>query len=201
VNLEKGMRYKAGHKEEARARMIAAAGRGFRRKGFGGIGVDGLAKEAEVTSGAFYGHFASKDAAFKEAVAAGVEALRAGVERFRSQHGDDWIEPFVDFYLGEKRVCELGESCAMQSLSPEVARADDEVKAAYEAGMVKVVELVAQGLRGGSLAERRKRAWALLSILSGGVTLARAVSDTGLSARIAKSIRAAAIQAALKSAE
>lgn len=187
------MRYKAGHKEEARARMIAAAGRGFRRKGFGGIGVDGLAKEAEVTSGAFYSHFSSKDAALREAVASGIEELRAGVESFQTTHGDDWAEAFVDFYLGEKRTCELGESCAMQSLSPEVARSDREIRAVYQAGMVKVVEQVARGLREGSLAERRKRAWAFLSILSGGVTIARAVEDGDVAAQIAKSIKASAL--------
>ena len=52
--------------------MVAAAGRGFRRQGFGGIGVDGLAKEAEVASGAFYGHFSSKGEAFKAALVAGL---------------------------------------------------------------------------------------------------------------------------------
>jgi TetR/AcrR family transcriptional repressor of nem operon len=44
--------------------MIAAASRGFRSNGYAGIGVDGLAKAAGVTSGAFYSHFGSKDAAF-----------------------------------------------------------------------------------------------------------------------------------------
>lgn len=176
--------------------MIAAAGRGFRKRGFGGIGVDGLAKEAEVTSGAFYGHFPSKEAAFKEAVAAGIEELRAGVSEFQEGHGKRWLEAFVDFYLGQKRTCELGQSCTMQSLTVEVARAEPEVRTAYEAGMLKVVDAIAQGLEGGTLASRRKRAWALLSILSGGVTLARAVEDAQLSARIAVSIRAAALNAA-----
>ena len=161
------MRYKAGHKEEARARMIAAASRGFRRRGFGGIGVDGLAKEAEVTSGAFYSHFSSKEAAFKEAVVAGIEELCAAVLSFRKAHGAKWIEAFADFYLGYKRVCELGDSCALQSLSPEVGRSDAETRSAYEAGMLKVADAVAEGLEGGTLAERRQRAWALLSILSG----------------------------------
>ena len=187
------MRYKPGHREEARARMIAAAGRGFRRNGFGGIGVDGLAKEAEVTSGAFYGHFPSKDAAFKEAVASGIEDLRAGVESFQTTHGDRWAEAFVDFYLGEKRTCELGESCAMQSLSPEVARSHRDVRDVYQAGMVKVVEQITKGLREGGLAERRKRAWAFLSILAGGVTIARAVPDSEVSSQIAKSIKASAL--------
>jgi TetR/AcrR family transcriptional repressor of nem operon len=189
------MRYKAGHREEARARMIAAAGRGFRRRGFGGIGVDGLAKEADVTSGAFYGHFPSKEAAFKEAVVAGLEELRAGVASLREEHGANWVEAFVDFYLGYKRTCDLGESCALQSLSPEVGRSDAETRAAYQAGMLKVVEAVAEGLEGGALADRKNRAWALLSILSGGVTLARAVVDSQLSNGIAASIRSAALRA------
>jgi TetR/AcrR family transcriptional regulator, transcriptional repressor for nem operon len=194
--LDATMRYRRGHKEEARARMIAAAGRGFRKRGYGGIGVDGLAKEAEVTSGAFYGHFPSKDAAFKEAAVAGMEELRAGVEAMREQHGAGWVEAFIDFYLGFKRVCDAGESCALQSLSPEVARAGAEIRSAYEAGLLQVVEAVACGLDGGSPDDRRTRAWALLSILSGGVTLARAVEDAGLSSQIAVSLRSAALSAA-----
>jgi TetR/AcrR family transcriptional regulator, transcriptional repressor for nem operon len=175
--------------------MIAAAGRCFRRKGFGGIGVDGLAREAEVTSGAFYGHFPSKDAAFKEAVAAGIEELRAGIEAFQEEQGDNWVEPFVDFYLGSKRTCDLGESCAMQSLSAEVARSKGEVRSVYQNGMLGVVEQVARGLRNGSLADRRARAWAFLSILAGGVTLARATSDPKIATMIAKSIKAASLTA------
>jgi AcrR family transcriptional regulator len=190
------MRYKTGHREEARARLVAAAGRGFRRRGFGGIGVDGLAKEADVTSGAFYGHFPSKEAAFKEAVVAGLEELRAGVASFREEYGAKWLEAFVDFYLGHKRTCDLGESCALQSLSPEVGRSDADIRAVYEAGMLRVVETVAEGLSGGAMEERKKRAWALLSILSGGVTLARAVADAKVSNRIAASVRSAALRAA-----
>ena len=46
------MRYGPEHKEAARAKMLGAAARGFRRRGYG-VGVDELAKEAGVTSGAF----------------------------------------------------------------------------------------------------------------------------------------------------
>lgn len=189
------VRYKTGHKEEARARMVAAAGRGFRRQGFGGIGVDGLAKEAEVTSGAFYGHFSSKGDAFKAALVAGLEELRTGVESLRAEHGPKWVGVFVDFYLGQKRVCELGASCALQSLTSEVQRADDGIKAVFEAEIAGVVNAVADGLPGRSAKERRARAWALLSILSGGVTMARAVADKDVGAAIASACRAAALDA------
>ncbi|MBR0716341.1 TetR/AcrR family transcriptional regulator [Bradyrhizobium liaoningense] len=193
------MRYKAGHKEEARARMVAAAGRGFRRLGFGGIGVDGLAKEAEVTSGAFYGHFSSKGEAFEAALVAGLQELRVGVETLRTEHGVKWIEVFVDFYLGQKRVCELGSSCALQSLTSEVQRADAGIKIIYEAEIEGVVNAVADGLPGRSRKDKRARAWALLAILSGGVTMARAVADKDVSAAIASACRVAALNACVES--
>jgi AcrR family transcriptional regulator len=190
------MRYATGHKEEARARMVAAAGRGFRRKGFGGIGVDGLAKEAEVTSGAFYGHFASKEAAFEAAVAAGMDDLATGVRLFREQHGAKWLERFVDFYLGERRTCELGEACALQALTPEVSRGTDAVKALFEEHMLDVLNTVADGLEGRTSQERLAKAWGVLSLLSGGVTLARAVADPAQSKAIASGIRKAALSLA-----
>lgn len=189
------VRYKSGHKEEARARMVAAAGRGFRRQGYGGIGVDGLAKEAEVTSGAFYGHFSSKGEAFKAALVAGLEELRIGVENLRAEHGPKWVEVFVDFYLGQKRICELGSSCALQTLTSEVQRADAGIKSVFEAEIERVAAAVADGLPGRSRKERRARAWALLAILSGGVTMARAVADRDVSAAIASACRVAALNA------
>jgi TetR/AcrR family transcriptional regulator, transcriptional repressor for nem operon len=188
-------RYAPGHREEARARILAAVGRGFRKRGYGGIGVDGLAKEAAVTSGALYGHFPSKEAAFKEAVIAGLDELRAGIEAVRAEHGVQWIEIFVDFYLGYKRTCEPGDSCTLQSLTPEVQRSDSETKAAYEARMKMVADAVADGLAGADAADRLQRAWALLAILTGGVTLARAVEDQATSDTIAAAVRKTALAA------
>jgi len=189
-------RYAAGHRQEAKARILAAVGRGFRKRGYGGIGVDGLAKEAEVTSGALYGHFPSKEVAFREAVVAGIDELRDGVEALRAEHGAKWVKIFVDFYLGHKRVCDLGDSCALQSLAPEVQRSDDDTKAVFESRMIPVAQAVADGLSGGNARDRLQRAWALLAILSGGVTLARAVKDPEASDAIAKAVRKAAIEAA-----
>jgi TetR/AcrR family transcriptional repressor of nem operon len=183
------MRYGPGHKEEARTKILTAAGRGFRRLGYGGIGIDGLAKEAGVTSGAFYGHFPSKAEAFKAAALVGLVELREGVEHLRATEGDAWLEKFADFYMSIRRTCDLGESCALQSMTPEVARADRDTKAAYEAEMLKVIEAVAEGLKHGALPARRKTAWAILSLLSGGVTLARSVADAKVGTQIASAVK------------
>ena len=71
-------------KQQTRQRILDAAGRGFRKGGFGGIGVDGLAKEAGVTSGAFYVHFDSKATAFRESVVKGMSDLKDGVRHFQT---------------------------------------------------------------------------------------------------------------------
>lgn len=190
------MRYGPDHKGAARTRILDAAGRGFRRLGFGGIGVDGLAKEAGVTSGAFYGHFPSKAEAFKAAAVEGLVHLREGVEALQASDGEGWFEKFVDFYMNVRRTCDLGESCALQSLTPEVARADRHTRAAYEAELVRVVEAVAVGLPKGTLAARRKTAWAVLSVLSGGVSIARSTADPRIGSQIAAGVKNAALKLA-----
>jgi hypothetical protein len=58
-----------------------------------------------------------------------------------------------------------------------------------------VVNAVAEGLPGRSRKDKRARAWALLAILSGGVTMARAVADKDVSAAIASACRVAALNA------
>ena len=186
------MRYKAGHKEDARGRVLAAAGRGFRRHGYAGIGVDGLAREAGLTSGAFYGHFQSKESAFDAALAAGLEGLRASVERRKAADGEGWIDRYIDFYLDERRTCDLAEGCALQTLTSEVGRGGPQARATFEAGMQSVVAEVAGGLTRMPEAEREARAWALMSLLSGAVTVARGMADEASGRKVADAARAAA---------
>ncbi len=177
-------------KQHTRARILAGAGRSFRVNGYGGAGVDGLAKEAGVTSGAFYAYFKSKAEAFRASVVSGMQDLDAAVRLLRAEHGVRWLARFVDFYLSEKRTCAAGDSCALQSLTGEVARADDATRAAYEDALRGVIEAAADGMPAATARERRRDAIVLLALLSGGVSLARAVKDPALSEEIASAIRA-----------
>ena len=188
------MRYKPSQKEESRARILEAAGKMFRRHGLGGIGVDGLAKAAGLTSGAFYVHFKGKAQAFHEVALEGLTELLDGVRAVQAEHGEQWLPVFVDFYLGFKRTCELDSACGLQALTPEVSRADVEFKIRYEAVMLQIVEAVAQGLpeREGA-PSRQDRAWSLLALLSGGVTMARSLGQQQASDEIASSLRTIAL--------
>ena len=54
---------------ENRRKILAAASRLFRAKGFDGVGVADVMAEAGFTHGGFYNHFASKEALAAEACA------------------------------------------------------------------------------------------------------------------------------------
>lgn len=176
-------------KEQTRALILAGAGRTFRSHGFGGAGVDGVAKAAGVTSGAFYAHFKSKADAFRETVSVGLADLECAIRGLRAEAGKKWVEQFIDFYLGEKRTCAAADSCALQSLTGEVARADEETRETFEARLSGIIDATAEGLDAPSVKARRQEAIVMLALLSGGVSLARAVNDPALSQEIAAAIR------------
>jgi len=182
------MRYKPGHHAESHQRILQAVGRGLRTAGYTGIGVDGLAEAAGVTSGAFYGHFKSKAEAFQAAVTAGLEELRIGIASFQEKSGPGWLAAFADFYLTEKVTCPPGDACGLPSFAPEVARADEASREAYQAGLLELVAAVEAGLSD-SKNERRAIAWEILAKLVGAVMLARAVPDPALAAEIASAVR------------
>lgn len=183
-------------KEQTRARILAGAARSFRGHGYGGAGVDGVAREAGVTSGAFYAHFKSKAEAFKVAVVDGVREVQAGIEALREQSGEKWLDRFVAFYLGERRSCPLTESCGLQSLTGDVARADVATREAFQEALRALIDTTAAGLEDATAKERRKHAIVLLATLTGGVSLARAVHDPALADEIAQALRSALRQGA-----
>jgi AcrR family transcriptional regulator len=187
------MRYPADRKEKARAGLLVAAGRAFRAHGYGGVGVDRLAQDAGVTSGAFYGHFRSKEEAFREVVRAAMARLHAGLLRFREGGTPDaWLDALIDWYLGPAHRADLPGGCGLPSLSGEVARADPETRAIYEAGLEEAVRLLAEAPPLAAQPDAEARARALLALLAGGVTLARAVRGEAAAGRVAASVRAAA---------
>lgn len=175
-------------KAQTRERILAAAGTSFRRSGFGGVGVDGLAKAAGVTSGAFYVHFGSKQQAFSAAVEHGLADLDAGVRYFQQTFAGEWWARFVRFYLTDKRRCDLGESCSLQSLSPEVARAGEAERAVFEAGLLAVAQTVVDGPTSIGKPQSLETALAALAMLVGAVSLGRAMATEAAADQVAEAI-------------
>jgi len=190
------MRHKGMSKDETRAKMIEAASRGFRKNGYGGIGIDGLSKSAGVTSGAFYSHFGSKNEAFAIALASGLDEVIASIPAMQQDHGTDWVKFFAEYYLSTSHRNDLEQGCAMATLTPEVVRFGPDMHELFEEKMSVIVKLVAQGLAGGTKNSRNVRAWSMLGVLIGGINMARGMKSKAASNAVADAIKSAAISAA-----
>jgi AcrR family transcriptional regulator len=149
--------------EETRRRLLNAAARGFRTSGYGALGVDAVAKDAGVTSGAFYAHFGSKAEAFRETLRTGLGELRDGIATWR-EGGPGWLRRFATWYLGPQRRADLSSSCALPTLSLEAARSDDATRAEYAAQVREIAATLADD----PSAAAQERTLAVLAMLSGG---------------------------------
>ena len=67
--------------DDRRAALLAAAFTTFLRYGFRKTSMDDVAREAEMSRQALYGHFADKETLFRAAMQSGLDAAMADVER------------------------------------------------------------------------------------------------------------------------
>jgi TetR/AcrR family transcriptional repressor of nem operon len=191
------MRYSNQHKAETRKKIIAAAARLFRERGYDGVGVDAIMNEVGLTAGGFYAHFSSKEALFAEAV---TQALGAGkaVRAVRGAGTDpaDSLRALINGYLSRKHRDMVGEGCPLPVLTPDVARSDASTRESYEQQFLyylnEVEALLPQSSTASHDSASHDRALALLAQCVGGLMLARAVKDEELSNRILKACRQAA---------
>jgi TetR/AcrR family transcriptional regulator, transcriptional repressor for nem operon len=186
------MRYPSQHKAETRKKILTAAARLFRERGYDGVGVDAIMNEVGLTAGGFYAHFSSKEALFAEAVTTALgrgQALRAA--KSASIDPTDSLRALINGYLNRTHRDMVGEGCPLPVLTPDVARSDASTRESYEQQFLHYLSEIEALLPQGSTASH-DRALAFMAQCVGGLMLARAVKDEQLSNRILKACRQAA---------
>lgn len=158
--------------------LLAAAGRLFREKGFDGVGIAEIAAAADLTHGAFYTHFASKEALCAEVL----DTIVRGSARVLQDAGD--MAGFIDAYLSPKHLRNRAGGCAMAALGVDAARGGDAVRAAFSSGLEAVIDAFAA-----QPGTDRQRAIATVAALVGGLVLARAAEGRGFREEILDAVR------------
>jgi len=164
------MRYPKDHKAKARRRLLEHGGSHAKKHGFGGSGMDALAAAAGVTTGSLYKHFDGKSDLFAAVVQA---ELWRTAEMYRAIAADDpeAATKSLSAYLSIHHVRHPEQGCLLPSLTSEVARADESVRAAFQAGLLEIHAAV-ERLTGAS-----DEAWALVAQNVGAIMIARAMLD------------------------
>ena len=191
--------------EKARNRqnIVEAAGRLFRAQGIDAVGIADLMKEAGLTHGGFYNHFASKDdlaaevcnASFASSLGVLAQAVEAGDEPTGSP-----LRRVVDGYLSAEHRDAPDGGCPSASLVIDAGRHDDTIQRPYAGGVEGYLagfagEFAREADEELSPREARERAVLLLSQMVGAMVLARAVRhvEPGLSDEILETCRAHAL--------
>jgi TetR/AcrR family transcriptional regulator, transcriptional repressor for nem operon len=174
-------REQAAHNRE---RVVEAAAQLFRERGFEGIGVADLMKEAGLTHGGFYGHFSSKDDLIAEASARALGESLVSLSELADAGSGNALSAVADAYLTTGHRDNPGAGCVLAALGPEVARQGPSVRRAVTAYVRSTVELLTKLIPGKSKAAKRQKAIATYATLVGAMVMARAVSDRALSQEI-----------------
>jgi TetR/AcrR family transcriptional regulator, transcriptional repressor for nem operon len=162
-------------REETRQRILTAAGHLFREHGIDGVGVDAVMKEAGLTHGGFYLHFASKEALAAEVSQSLLEkAADRWQEISRSPDRDAALARIVLAYLHPEHVAST-HSCPFTTLGPDVARRPAS-RAAVGGALRDMLDALTRVLPG----RQRQKALASLSTMVGAVVLARLADDPAL---------------------
>src|SRR5688572_31755633 len=103
-----------------RERIVEAAAELFRERGFDGVGVADLMKEAGLTHGGFYGHFSSKDDLIAEASARALTGSLALWNKVAERAPADPVSAVASAYLTSRHRDNPGAGCLLAALGPDV---------------------------------------------------------------------------------
>jgi AcrR family transcriptional regulator len=174
MNAARSLRHQQSHE-----RILDAAARAVRRAGVAGVGVAEVMKEAGLTHGGFYAHFASREALLAEALEhAGNQGNARVRERMRArvEAGERPLSALIDEYLSERHMEALELGCPVAAVGSELPRAEDALREVARSRVRGLAALVEGTLAPGVPAEA---AWAIAASLVGAIQMARVLGPDG----------------------
>jgi TetR/AcrR family transcriptional repressor of nem operon len=170
------MRYPSNHKAKVREAILQAGAKTLRTNGFNGIGVDGIAASAGVTSGAFYSNFSNKEALLQEAIESCLGEPFIDPDNGSLAERQARLKEWLAMYISPEHRADPASGCVMPTLSADVARASPKIRATYRRRMLAFVRKMSKILDGAE-PEREKRAWSIVAIIVGAIAISRAMPD------------------------
>src|SRR5678816_1217935 len=110
-------------KEATHDRIVDAAARAIRRSGYNGTGVADIMKDAGLTHGGFYAHFASREAMLAEAAdRAGADGVAVVARAAAAAPPKPALRAMLEAYLSKEHVDNVETGCAIAALGSEMPR-------------------------------------------------------------------------------
>ena len=173
---------RAAAKEATHERIVSVAARAIRRSGYDGSGVADIMKEAGLTHGAFYAHFASREAMLAEAASqACAESAAAAADVVANVPPDMALASMLNTYLSRAHVEHVEMGCPLVALGSETSRQAPEVRRVTTRHLKEMIDLVARQSPDWGQPSAHERALVTVATMVGALLLARVVDEPGLS--------------------
>ena len=169
-------------KEVTHERIVETAARAIRRSGYNGTSVADIMKEAGLTHGGFYAHFASREAMLAEAAdRAGAESVALSARIAATAKPEQALQALIQAYLSKEHVKSVEMGCPIAALGSEMPRQAPEVRRAATRRIKEMIDVVARQLPDWGQPAAHERALVTVATSVGALLLARAVDDPKLS--------------------
>lgn len=179
------MRYTQDHKNQVRQHLLLEGARHAKKNGFAASGVDALAGAAGLTTGSLYKHFDNKNALFSALVKVDIAQTVGRFANIKPGDNEAMLKA-LKTYLSMSHVRAPEAGCPVPSLAADVARASDDVRAVFEAGMVELKDTIK------AIVGSDKAAWTLIAQNVGAVMIARAMLHDTLKKDVINAVQASA---------
>jgi TetR/AcrR family transcriptional regulator, transcriptional repressor for nem operon len=166
---------------ENKGRILKAASRLFRERGFESVTVTDVMNAAGLTHGGFYGYFESKDDLIAQAVG---EALS------RSEAAIDDLPAYMERYLSPDHRDNFAGGCPFAALASEAIRQDPRARAAMTSSLRRRIEVLSRATPGADEAHKRRAAIGSWAAMVGALILARMSDAPDFSNEILSETRA-----------
>lgn len=173
--------------------LLDAAGALFKEHGIDGIGVADVCRQAGLTHGALYKHFADKQDLAAQAF---THAFRAGYDRVSTPKAGKarTLDTYLDAYLSKRVRDDLSKGCPLVSTACETGRQGEAVSRSFADAFVELRSGVEEVLpKGGPAGDKAALANLMVAALVGAMAISRGVvkADRDLADDVLTQVRAA----------
>jgi TetR/AcrR family transcriptional regulator, transcriptional repressor for nem operon len=178
---------KTVRKNKSHEKILESAGTLIKARGISGASVANVMEGAGMTVGGFYAHFPSKQSLISETIKEALESSREHLRNLaRGKKGAEWVKTVSGSYLSRSHRDQPETGCPLPATLGEIAMEDIMVREVLAEEVEKTSNELASRLEEAGLNQPGDEAMAVLAIMVGGLSLARALRGTQISDAILK---------------
>lgn len=185
---------RAEKKQESREKILKAASHRLRNDGLAGPAIAAVMSDAGLTHGAFKAHFRNKDELTREAFLYSLESSQPHWLESRETTWPQRLARMASEYLRISHRDDKSSGCAIAALASEISQASDEdFRTQYSDAVLQTILEIAELKDPSDNPERYDQAIVFLALCTGGLNLARNVTNRQESDYIMRVCRNAAM--------